>query len=318
MNAPYDTVVFDLGAVVLGWDPVPAFATAMPAAEVPAFLELIDFATWNHLQDAGRTFDVGEAELIEKLGDQHAAGIRAYRTNFELSLTGMIPGTGAVIAELQRAGLRLLALTNWSHETFPSARRRFGILRRFEDILVSGDERMAKPDPAIFRLLMERNSVEPARAVFIDDVARNIDGAAQVGLTGIQFTDAVALRDKLVELGLLGPREPVAGPVHHLTDAAVWRAAQKAGAYPWSTRDLGFDSEGYVHLSFGDQVAGVRERLYPDTADEDLVLLTLDPAEDDPIVVEDLDAGEPYPHLYAPLPLDRVRPSPYPLPARSH
>lgn len=303
----YDTVVFDLGAVVLGWDPVPAFATVLPAEEVPPFLEKIDFRSWNHTQDAGRPFEVGEAELIERFGDDHAAAIRAYRQNFAKTLTGMVPGTGAVIAELQCVGVRLLALTNWSHETFPHARERFGLLRRFEDILVSGAERMAKPDPAIFELLINRYGLAAARTIFVDDVAANIDGAKSVGLTGIQFADATALRTKLVEVGLLEPREPITEPVYHLTDLACWDAAQQAGDYPWSTRDVGYVSEGYVHLSFADQIAGVRDVAYSDFADEDLVLLELQPSADDPIVLEDLGAGEPFPHLYAPLPLDRVR-----------
>ncbi len=312
MNAAgYDTVVFDLGAVVLGWDPVPAFATVLPAEDVPPFLETIDFRTWNHTQDAGRSFDVGEAELIEKFGDQHAPTIRAYRSNFELTLTGMIPGTGAVIAELQRAGIRLLALTNWSHETFPHAERRFGLLRRFESILVSGAERMAKPDPAIFRLLAERNGLDPARAIFVDDVDRNIAGSEEVGLTGILFTDSDALRARLVELGVLGPREPVTEPVFHLTDAETWRAAEAAGDYPWSTRDVGYDQEGYVHLSFAGQLPDLRQRLYPDRSDEELIVLELRPEPTDPLVVEDLDAGEPYPHLYAPLPIDRLHRTTY-------
>ncbi len=311
MNAAgYDTVVFDLGAVVLGWDPVPAFATVLPAADVPPFLEQIDFRTWNHTQDAGRSFDVGEAELIEQFGDQHAAAIRAYRSNFELTLTGMIPGTGAVIAELQRVGTRLLALTNWSHETFPHAERRFGLLRRFESILVSGAERMAKPDPAIFRLLTERNGIDPARAVFVDDVQRNITGSEEVGLTGILFTDADALRARLVELGLLGPREPVTEPVFHLTEVETWRAAEAAGNYPWSSRDVGYDQQGYVHLSFAGQLPDLRKRLYPDRDDAELILLELRPEAADPLIVEVLDAGEPYPHLYAPLPIDRLRAKP--------
>lgn len=307
----HDTVVFDLGAVVLGYDPAPAFAPVLPAADIPPFLEMIDFRNWNHIQDAGRPFDVGEAELIEKFGDQHAEAIRSYRLHFAKTLTGMIPGTGAVIAELQRAGYRLLALTNWSHETFPHARRRFGLLRRFEDILVSGEELLVKPDPAIFRLLIDRYQLVPARTIFVDDVPTNIAGAESVGLTGIQFTDADALRARLMELDLLGARVSITEPIYHLTDAETWRAAQDAGDYPWSTRDIGYDSEGYVHLSFAGQVAGIRDRLYADRADDELIVLELRPESDDPIVVEDLDAGEGYPHLYAPLPLSRVQPAPF-------
>ena len=118
----------------------------------------------------------------------------------------MVPGTAAVIAELQQAGVRLLGLTNWSDETFPRAQERFGILQRFEHITVSGAVGLAKPDPAIFTHAAELNDVEPAACVFIDDSLPNVDAAAGVGFTALHFTDAVALRAQLVDLGLLGPR----------------------------------------------------------------------------------------------------------------
>src|SRR4029077_16944661 len=112
------------------------------------------------------------------------------RTYFHHALTGMVPGTSAVIAELQRAGVGLTALTNWSGETFPLAHQRFGILGRFADIVVSGDERLLKPDPAIFALACERAGIEPEQAVFVDDSAANVAAATAFGLSGVQFSDA--------------------------------------------------------------------------------------------------------------------------------
>lgn len=305
LDSGYSTVVFDLGAVVLQWDPRGPYEQVLPAAEVPAFLARIDFETWNRRHDAGRPFEVGERELIEQFPDS-ATAVRAYRQHFGHSLTGPVPGTGAVIAELQHAGARLLALTNWSAETFPHAQERFGLLQRFEAIVVSGQELLAKPDPAIFELLLQRHRVDPARTVFVDDSPANVATAASMGITALLFIDADRLRSELVELGLLAERVPVTEPLFHLTEADVWNAAEAAGDFPWSSRGVTFEQQGYVHCSFADQVPGVRRRVYPDLADEDLLLLELD-ATGLEVVVEDLDAGEAYPHLYAPLPLAAVR-----------
>ena len=98
----------------------------------------------------------------------------------------------------------LLGLTNWSDETFPVAERRFGILRRFAAIVVSGTERLAKPDPRLYRLLLDRYQVDAASAVFVDDNAANCAAARELGLTAIQFVDADDLRARLVEAGMLG------------------------------------------------------------------------------------------------------------------
>ncbi len=300
------TVIFDLGAVVLEWAPQLPYEQVLPADEVPAFMTKIDFWNWNRTHDAGQLFEVGEQALIEEFPDS-AAAVRAYREHFPRSLTGMVPGTGAVIAELDRAGYRLLALTNWSAETFPHARRRFGLLDRFSDIVVSGTELLAKPDPAIFQLMLTRYLLDPASCVFIDDSPANVAAAAGVGITAVPFTDAEALRARLVELGMLGERRPVTQSLFHLTERSVWQAARLAGEFPWSSRDLSYDRQGFVHCSFADQVQEVRERIYPDVSDADLVLLELDPGRlDVPVVVEDLGAGAAYPHLYAPLPIERV------------
>lgn len=299
------SVLFDLGGVVVSWDPAGAYADVLPPAEVGAFLTRTDFARWNRAADAGRPFAEIEAELADRFPDEGAA-VRAYRANFGRTLTGLVPGTGAVLAELQQAGVTCPALTNWSAETFPVAQQRFGLLRRFAGVLVSGAERLAKPDPAIFRLALERFDLDPAGCVFVDDSPANVEAAAALGLTGLHFTGADRLRADLEGLGLLGPYRPPADPVLHLTEDRVWRQAQAERSYPWSGRTGTYESEGFVHTGFADQVSGTRARKYADLPDEALVVLELDARTlSVPVVVEDLGAG-PFPHLYGPLPVDEV------------
>lgn len=302
---PLSTVVFDLGGVVLSWDPRLPYEQVMPAADVPQFLSRIDFENWNRAHDAGQPFEVGERTLVERFPEA-AGAVRAYRQHYALSLTGMVPGTSAVIAEVQQAGLRLLALTNWSAETFPHAQQRFGLLRRFESILVSGQERLAKPDPAIFELLARRHRLDPAECVFIDDSSANVAAAAELGMTALRFVDAVTLRADLQRLGLLGERAVVTESVFHLTEVERWQSARETGGYMWSSRDVSYEQQGYVHCAFAAQVPGVRSRIYADLADDDLVLLELDPSTLE-VVVEDLGAGEAFPHLCQPLPVTSVR-----------
>lgn len=308
------SVLFDLGGVVLGWEPTRAWAGVVDPALVEGFMARIDFPTWNRRLDAGHPFEAGEQELLDRFPDDEAA-IRAYRRHFARTLTGPVPGTGAVMAELQQAGVTLAALTNWSAETFPVARERFGLLRRFAGILVSGEERLAKPDRAIFRLALARFDLDPAGCVFVDDVPANVEAATALGLTGLLFTGAEQLRADLEGLGLLGPRRLPAEPVLHLTERSVWERARAEGRYPWSGRQGTYESEGFVHAGFADQLSGTRERKYADLPDGALVVLELDARTlSVPVVVEDLGAG-PFPHLYGPLPVTEVvAEHPYPLP----
>ncbi len=275
--AAVTAVLFDLGGVVLSWDPRRAYAPVLPEDAIGPFLERIDFFAWNHGNDGGGAFADAEAALIERFPADREA-ILGYRANFAETLTGLVPGTGAVIAELGRAGVRLVALTNWSAETFPHARERFGLLQRFEDIVVSGAEGLVKPDPALYRLALERNGLTAETTAFVDDLPVNVEAAGAVGLTGLRFTDAEQLRADLVRLGVLGPRVPIAEPVFHLAERRAWEEAETTGSYPWSSRGVGYDDEGFVHASFAHQVPGVRERYYADLPDDDVVLLELDRA----------------------------------------
>ncbi len=201
-TTPPTTVVFDLGGVLIGWDPTLAFAGVLEPADVPAFFDEVDFAEWNHRQDSGRSFDEGVAELAGRF-PHRAEVIAAYAANWRDTLTGELPDSVEVVDELQRDGVRLLALTNWSHETFPWARERFPVLSRFEGVVVSGDEGVAKPDPRLFGVLLDRYDVDPGDAVFVDDRPDNVRAATALGLHGLVFTDAATLRADLVRLGVL-------------------------------------------------------------------------------------------------------------------
>lgn len=297
-------VIFDLGGVLITWDPAGAFRRVLPDEEIAPLMERIDFVGWNHRSDAGYPFVDAERELIERFPADESA-ILGYRMHFSDTLTGMVPGTGAIVAELIKAGIRVVALTNWSAETFPYAQRRFGILNRFEDILVSGTERIVKPDAAIYELALQRFGLPAEGTVFVDDNGPNVDAATAVGLTARRFTDADTFRADLVELGLLQPRQPITEPIFHIADRHAWAELQAGGRYPWSSRDLSYDAQGFVHCSFAQQLTEVLDAHCADVAWSELVVLELDPV-GLPVVVEDLGAG-PFPHLYAELEAAMVR-----------
>ena len=196
------TVVFDLGGVLIDWDPRYLYRKLMAEDEVEPFLAEIGFFAWNHAQDAGGPW----SDAVEALATEHPHRrdlIAAFPDRFPETLGGAIEGTVALLEELRRAGTRLLALTNWSSETFPVARDTFGFLEHFEGIVVSGEEGVGKPDPALFQILLERYALVPHQTVFIDDSAANVSAAAELGLVALRFSDPGGLRADLSRLGLL-------------------------------------------------------------------------------------------------------------------
>lgn len=202
---PADAVVFDLGNVLIRWDPVPAIAAAVGTERAAAFVADpdFDFAAWNHANDAGRTLD--EAEQTALASHPHyEQEILAYRQNFGASLVGEIAGTVAILQELHAAEVPLFALTNWSADLFPVAVEMFEFLELFEDIVVSGEEGVAKPDPEIFEVLEERvrHRAGLDDCIFIDDSPANVLAASQTGLDAIHFTNPDHLREDLIVRGL--------------------------------------------------------------------------------------------------------------------
>lgn len=199
------TAVFDLGGVVLEWDPVPAVAAVVGRERAERFVHggAFDFAAWNHAQDAGRPFADAEAEAAAR-HPELAEEIAAYRPNFALALRGAVPGTPDVLRALRRRGVRLVALTNWSAETFPHAHEVFpDILALFDDVVVSGQEGVAKPHPRIFEVLARRIG-QPVDGVFyVDDTVRNVEAARQAGMDAVPFIDTATLVEDLRRRGLL-------------------------------------------------------------------------------------------------------------------
>ena len=199
------TVIFDIGGVLIDWNPRYLYRQLFDdETAMELFLADVCSPEWNERQDAGRPWDEATALLLAKFPRQ-ASLIRAYRERWDEMLGGALHDTVAVLDALRQRGVRVFALTNWSHDTFIIARQRYAFLQWFEDIVVSGTEGLIKPDPAIFRLLLERGGIDPERAVYIDDTLRHVDAAKSLGMRALLFRDAAGLRHELALFGLLEP-----------------------------------------------------------------------------------------------------------------
>jgi 2-haloacid dehalogenase len=196
-------VVFDLGGVLIDWDPRHLYRKLLAdEAAVEEFLATVCTLEWNAEQDRGRPFAEGVAELIER-HPAHADAITAYHERWPEMLGEAIGGVVELLAELRSGGVPLYALTNWSAETFGTARERYEFLDWFDGVVVSGEERIIKPDPAIFQILLDRHGLDPAATVFIDDSPANVAAAGRLGLDAVTFTDPGQLRRDLAARGLL-------------------------------------------------------------------------------------------------------------------
>jgi 2-haloacid dehalogenase len=197
-------VVFDLGGVLIDWNPRYLYRTLFDGDEAAMehFLTHVCSPEWNHRQDAGRSFADGCAELVRDFPEARPL-IEAWRERFDETLGGPIAGTVEILAALRARGVPLYALSNWWAETFPIARARFDFLRWFDGIVISGELGVAKPDPRIFAHLLETYGLRADATVFIDDLPANVAAAAAAGMHPILFTEPVALRAALRELDLL-------------------------------------------------------------------------------------------------------------------
>ena len=199
------TVVFDLGGVVVIWDPVPAIAAAVGQTRAEHFVHgtEFDFTAWNHAQDSGRSWDDAEA-AARASHPELAEEIAAYRPNFALSLRGLVPGTAGILRALHDRGVRLVALTNWSAETIQHGPESFPeVFDLFADIVVSGAEGVAKPDAEIFQILARRLEHPISGVFYVDDNPHNVDAARTAGMDAVRFTDAATLLAELQGRGLL-------------------------------------------------------------------------------------------------------------------
>lgn len=197
-----EAVVFDLGNVLIGWDPYLPFCDDMSRAEWQELSYSADFSALNIMADKGSPLDEVISQACEK-GTRYGEFIERYYDRFDRSLTGPVPGTAKVVDDLKATGVRLLGLTNWSAETIHHAPRHAPAIRKLEGLVVSGQEGVAKPDPVIFRRLIQRYGIDPVTSVFIDDSVHNVETANELGFTAIQFVGAERLRDVLAHRGIL-------------------------------------------------------------------------------------------------------------------
>ena len=200
----HSTVVFDLGGVLIDWNPRYLYRKLFDGDEqaMEAFLTNVCTPSWNLQQDAGRPLSEANAVLVES-HPGHRAHIEAWGPRFDEMMAGLIQGTVDVLAELRAAKKPLFALSNWSEETFDFALQRFEFLQWFDAIVISGKLKLIKPDPRIYQHLLDTHRLTANETVFIDDAPHNVAGAAAVGIHALHFTDPATLRGDLVALELL-------------------------------------------------------------------------------------------------------------------
>ncbi len=196
-------VIFDVGKVLFQWDLRHLFAKLIDdPAELEWFVTNVVTPEWHFQHDAGRPLAVMLPELKAQF-PAHAALIDAYAARFNETIPGPVPGSLELVERLDAAGVPLFAITNFGHEFWEMFRPTQPIFYRFRDIIVSGTEQLVKPDPAIYALAIERFSIDPAGAYFIDDIAANVAGAASLGIAGHLFTGAPELARDLAARGYL-------------------------------------------------------------------------------------------------------------------
>jgi 2-haloacid dehalogenase len=197
-----DAVLFDLGNVLIRWDPRSHYKDRFASVEeMEHFLAEITPPTWNHEMDLGKPFARAIAERTA-LYPQHAELLGEWKSQWQRMLGDAIDESVALLADVRAAGYRIAALTNWSAETYPVARERFPFLDWFEDVVISGVEGLAKPDPAVFALALQRTGFVAERTVFIDDNMPNVEAARTLGLHTVHFANAAQCRDALCALGV--------------------------------------------------------------------------------------------------------------------
>jgi 2-haloacid dehalogenase len=188
-----DTVVFDVGGVLLDWDPAHLYRQVLGDDELARFLGEVCTLDWHHQHDLGVPFAETIPAQVERFPDD-AEHIRLGETRYADMVAGEVPGMRAVVDALRADGLRLLILSNMPSEVWPGLTERWPVLRGFEGAVISGDERIVKPDPAIYRVLIDRFGVDPATTAFVDDRAEDVAAAAALGFTAILFEDAASLQ----------------------------------------------------------------------------------------------------------------------------
>ncbi|HNJ48803.1 MAG TPA: HAD family phosphatase [Novosphingobium sp.] len=203
IEAPVEAVVFDVGKVLIQWDLREIYRDLIPdPAERDWFVAHVVTPEWHFQHDAGRPL----AEILPEriaLFPEHEALIRRYASHFNESVPGPISGSMELAEELAARGVPLFAITNFGAEFWPDFHTRWPVFRHFRDVVVSGIEKLSKPDPAIYALAARRFGHDPSAMLFIDDNAANVTSARDCGWQVHHFRDAAALRTDLIARGLL-------------------------------------------------------------------------------------------------------------------
>jgi len=204
MHTDIKAIISDFGGVLLSWDPKNLYQRFFPdqPQAMESFLKEIDFYNWNDQQDKGRPFSEG-IEIVSAQHPQYTHLIQAYFDHWDDSITGSIQGTVDILKALKKKGYLLFGLSNWSAETFPRVRQKYDFFNMFDDILLSGDVKLIKPDQAIFNLLLTKIRYSAPECLLIDDSQLNINTAKKMGFKTIHFTTPEQLQTDLQRLNLL-------------------------------------------------------------------------------------------------------------------
>lgn len=200
-----DTVIFDFGGVLIDWNPAYVYLKEFRGDEqkMSEFLSTICSWEWNENQDAGYSLEKATEERVAMF-PEHKKLIRMYYGRWEEMLGYDHAETVELLRRIKEKGkYKIIGLTNWSHETFPIALKRFDFLSWFDGIVVSGAEHMKKPDPQIYQLTLKRYNILAENAVFIDDKKENVSAARNEGMHGIHYANAALLEKMLYKLGVL-------------------------------------------------------------------------------------------------------------------
>ncbi len=196
-------IVFDFGGVLIDWNPRYLYRQIFDEEkDMLWFLENVCTPEWNLELDKGYPFHKAVGDLQDKFPG-YKEPIKAYHEQWHEMLGGEISDSVQILNELQALDYPVYGLTNWSSETYPIAYKNYDFLKTLDGIVVSGEEKMVKPDPGLFQVLVERYSIKPEESIFIDDKAENVEGAEKLGFKGIHFTSPQDLRTSLEDIGVL-------------------------------------------------------------------------------------------------------------------
>jgi len=197
------TIIFDLGGVLIDWDPRYLYTSYFETHDaMEHFLSTICTMEWNEEQDGGRPIKEANKLLIDRY-PEYAKEILAFYGEWEVMLKGAFHETVEILKSIRKQHEKVYALTNWSAETFPFAQNHFDFLEWFDGILVSGHEKLKKPDPKIYQLILDKYDLDAGNCLFIDDNLRNVKAAEKEGIESIRYENSIQLKNELQMRGII-------------------------------------------------------------------------------------------------------------------